>query len=107
MSDRGRNIFVIFTPVQCDSCKSVDDNSALREGDDSLQSYLLTLKSSHGVPPRKCRLKEEKKHDVRHMTTTANFLDGSCNTNRNTHGWRAADRHWWPVGVLPASAVEV
>jgi hypothetical protein len=55
--DTDENVFGGFTPVKWESpipyghCK----------GDDSLRSFLFTLRNPHGVPPRRFVLREEKK----------------------------------------------
>jgi hypothetical protein len=53
--DTNGNIFGGFTPVKWgfgDSWKA----------DDSLKSFLFTLKNPHNIPPRKFALKAEEKH---------------------------------------------
>jgi hypothetical protein len=52
--DTDGNVFGGFTPVEWDS-------RSYEKGDDSLRSFLFTLRNPHGVPPRKFALKEEKK----------------------------------------------
>jgi hypothetical protein len=47
-------VFGGFTPVEWDS-------HSCRKGDDSLRSFLFTLRNPHDVPPRKFALKDEKK----------------------------------------------
>jgi hypothetical protein len=54
ISDTDGNVFGGFMPVKWESgnkCK----------GDDSLRSFLFTLRNPHGVPPRKFPLRPEKK----------------------------------------------
>jgi hypothetical protein len=54
ISDTDGNVFGGFTPVEW-------ENSCSFKGDDSLRSFLFTLRNPHGVPPRKFKLKAEKK----------------------------------------------
>jgi hypothetical protein len=51
------NIFGGFTPVEWDSKSS-------SKADESLKSFLFTLKNPQNIPPRKFPLKEEKKHQA-------------------------------------------
>jgi hypothetical protein len=62
--DTDGNVFGGFTPVEWDSREwnwRYGDESNCFKGDDSLRSFLFTLRNPHGVPPRKFALKEEKK----------------------------------------------
>jgi hypothetical protein len=54
--DINGNIFGGFTPVKWES-----PTSNYTKGDDSLRSFILTLKNPHSVPPRKFALKPEQK----------------------------------------------
>jgi hypothetical protein len=54
IADTDGNIFGGFTPVGW-------GNNCGYKGDDSLRSFLFTLRNPHGVPPRKFALKAEKK----------------------------------------------
>jgi hypothetical protein len=56
ISDTKGNIFGGFTPVKWES-----PASGKWKGDDSLRSFLFTLRNPHGVPPRKFALKAERK----------------------------------------------
>jgi hypothetical protein len=57
ISDTDGNVFGGFTPAEWES----RTNSPYNKGDDSLRSFLFTLRNPHGVPPRKFALREEKK----------------------------------------------
>jgi hypothetical protein len=60
--DTDRNVFGGFTPVEWES--RMWDRRRLNncsKGDNSLRSFLFTLRNPHGVPPRKFALKEEMK----------------------------------------------
>jgi hypothetical protein len=70
-----------FTPVEWES------RVWNRKGDDSLQSFLVTLQNPHGVPPRKFALKAEGKQDA--IWCYSAFGDcvcvsDNCNANRNS-----------------------
>jgi hypothetical protein len=52
--DTDGNVFGGFTPVKWQTRGG-------SKGDDSLRSFLFTLKNPHGVPPRKFALKADKK----------------------------------------------
>jgi hypothetical protein len=62
--DTDGNVFGGFTPVEWESrlwnWKSGKDDNCWK-GDDSLRSFLFTLRNPHGVPPRKLALKKEEK----------------------------------------------
>jgi hypothetical protein len=47
--------------VNWESCVWVGDGSNTLKGDDSLRSFLFTLRNPHGVPPRKFTLRGEQK----------------------------------------------
>jgi hypothetical protein len=57
-------VFGGFTPVNWESHvwngKDGKENNCVK-GDDSMRSFLFTLRNPHGVPPRKFALREEKK----------------------------------------------
>jgi hypothetical protein len=65
IQDTDGNVFGGFTPVEWASPvwnnQGGDKNNTLR-GDDSLRSFLFTLRNPHSVPPRKFALKAEGKH---------------------------------------------
>jgi hypothetical protein len=54
--DTDGNVFGGFTPVEWES-----RTRNFYKGDDSLRSFLFTLRNPHGVPPRKFALKERMK----------------------------------------------
>jgi hypothetical protein len=57
-------VFGGFTPIKWESRqwneKQGNENNCWN-GDDSLQSFLFTLRNPHGVPPRKFALRKDKK----------------------------------------------
>jgi hypothetical protein len=91
ISDTDGNVFGGFTPVEWESglaCK----------GDDSLRSFLFTLRNPHGVPPRKFALRAERKHNAisLYFGYCAAFGDtvlaecdiavsNNCNANRDSY----------------------
>jgi hypothetical protein len=65
--DTGGNVFGGFTPLKWEGGKWIQKQH--KEGpvakcDDSLESFLFTLKNPHGIPPTKFRLKAEKKKEA-------------------------------------------
>jgi hypothetical protein len=64
ISDTDGNVFGGFTPVKWESrewnWRWGDENNCWK-GDDSLRSFLFTLRNPRGVPPRKFALNAEKK----------------------------------------------
>jgi hypothetical protein len=63
--DTKENIFGGFTPVEWESRKwnkKYDDESNCWKADDSLKSFLFTLKNPHNIPARRFALKAEE-HD--------------------------------------------
>jgi archaellum component FlaC len=56
--DTKGNIFGGFTPVEWESGNSHKPEKA----DDSLKSFLFTLKNPHNIPPRRFALKDKMKH---------------------------------------------
>jgi hypothetical protein len=56
-ADTDGNMFGGFTPVEWEP-----DRYGMFRGDDSLRSFLFTLRNPHGVPPRKFTLRAERKH---------------------------------------------
>jgi hypothetical protein len=84
--DTNGNVFGGFTPVEWDS-------SGKWKGDDSLRSFLFTLRSPHGVPPRKFALKKDKKEKAIwcYSRCCAAFGDDdigvcdNCNTNSDRY----------------------
>jgi hypothetical protein len=55
--DTKRNVFGGFTPVEWDSSNSL-------KADDSLRSFLFTLKNPHNIPARRFALKAERKGEA-------------------------------------------
>jgi hypothetical protein len=72
ISDTEGNVFGGFTPVKWESRewnrKGRKENNCY-QGDDSLQSFLFTLRNLYGVPPRKFALKAEKKQYAIYCTS--------------------------------------
>jgi hypothetical protein len=56
IADTDGNVFGGFTPVRW--------ARGGRKGDDSLRSFLFTLRNPHGVPPQKFALRAEKRHSA-------------------------------------------
>jgi hypothetical protein len=90
--DTDGNVFGGFTPAKCES-----STSSKLKGDDTLWSFLFTLRNPHGVPPRKFALKKEKKRNAIYCSSRccAGFgqsyyggcnilVDDHCNTNNNS-----------------------
>jgi hypothetical protein len=61
IEDTDGNVFGGFTPVEWESRVWTGTSKDMVKGDDSLRSFLFTLRNPHGVPPRKFALKEEMK----------------------------------------------
>jgi hypothetical protein len=65
--DTKGNIFGGFTPVKWESRvhdgKFGDENNCFK-ADNSLKSFLFTLKNPHNIPARRFALKAEKKHEA-------------------------------------------
>jgi hypothetical protein len=61
--DTDGNVFGGFTPVEWES-SSPRQEYGYTTGDDSLRSFLFTLRNPHGVPPRKFALKKERKESA-------------------------------------------
>jgi hypothetical protein len=59
--DTNGNVFGGFTPVKWESRKWNGRAEEMLKGDDSLRSFLFTLRNPHDVPPRKFALKEKEK----------------------------------------------
>jgi hypothetical protein len=84
--DTNGNIFGGFTPVKWDDDEYGEDDD-LWKADESLKSFLFTLKNPHNIPPRKFRLKEKAKHKaiICNSTWGPNFCDfgvaDKCNAN--------------------------
>jgi hypothetical protein len=74
--DTDGNVFGGFTPVEWESRvpNSPFDSSNCWKGDDSLRSFLFTLRNPHCVPPRKLTLKKENKEKA--IFCDSNFCGG-------------------------------
>jgi hypothetical protein len=59
--DTTGNIFGGFTPVKWESRSKIGDGNNRFKGDESLMSFLFTLKNPHNLPARKFPLIEEEK----------------------------------------------
>jgi hypothetical protein len=99
IEDTDGNIFGGFTPVEWES-----RTSNYYKGDDSLRSFLFTLRNPHGVPPRKFALKEKRKGMAIgcYSDWCAVFRDGiwvcnNCNTNNES--FTAIGTYWDDDGV--------
>jgi hypothetical protein len=77
--DTNGNIFGGFTPVEWDS-------SGTFKGDDSLKSFLFTLKNPHNIPPRKFALNPETKETaiICDAEQGPHFVDIGIGDNANT-----------------------
>jgi hypothetical protein len=87
ISDTDGNVFGGFTPVKWESPARWK-----HKVDDSLQSFLFTLRNLNGVPPRKVALRVEKKPSAIDCTSSycATFGDwisvlDNCSTHRELH----------------------
>jgi hypothetical protein len=93
ISDTKRNIFGGFTPVKWESVKGDGDGMNCYKGDDSLRSFLFTLRNPRGVPPRKFALRAESKQFAIDCTSERGPVFGGCicvdencnNTNTYNH----------------------
>jgi hypothetical protein len=94
--DTKGNIFGGFTPVEWESREwngKLWDEDNRSKGDDSLKSFLFTLKNPRNIPPRRFALKAEKKHQAITCDSTGGPHFGSdydlgvsnfCNLNPNS-----------------------
>jgi hypothetical protein len=105
IADPDGNVFGGFTPVKWES-RIFEEG----KGDDSLRSFLFTLRNPHGVPPRKFALKAEMKEYAIYCYSTccASFgyravfggygyngdidISDNCNTNRDS--FTRIGTHW-------------
>jgi hypothetical protein len=86
IADTDGNVFGGFTPVKW-------ENNCGYKGDDSLRSFLFTLRNPRGVPPRKFALKADKKQNALWCNSTRCALFGcgcisvydNCNKNTNSY----------------------
>jgi hypothetical protein len=93
ISDTKGNIFGGFTPVKWESA------SWTHKDDDSLRSFLFTLRNPYGVPPRKFALKEETKDYAIYCHSAWCAAFGSCigvsdNCNAHRDSWTHIGTHW-------------
>jgi hypothetical protein len=90
--DTKGNIFGGFTPVEWESRvsngKQGEENNCWK-ADDSLKSFLFTLKNTHNIPPRRFVLKPEGKQQAINCNSGLgpSFYDLGVvdNCNRNTN----------------------
>jgi hypothetical protein len=82
--DTGGNVFGGFTPLQWESgCKL--------KCDDSLKSFLFTLKNPHNTPARKFALKAENKEDAICCDSECGpyfadlYVSGNCSANTDSY----------------------
>jgi hypothetical protein len=94
IADTDGNVFGGFTPLAWESRtpRSFRDNSNCYKCDDSLQSFLFTLRNPHGVPPRKFALRAEKKEKAIYCWSAWGAVFGSDiavadSCNANTHSF--------------------
>jgi hypothetical protein len=83
--DTDGNVFGGFTPVKWES-------GLKYKGDDSLRSFLFTLRNLHGVPPRKFALRKEEKESAIYCNFNCgpqfgNGIGVQDNCNRNRKSW--------------------
>jgi hypothetical protein len=89
-----RNVFGGVAPVEWElrqwNGKGGDENNCLK-GDDSLRSFLFTLRNPHCVPPRKFALRAERKQYTIYCKSESGPLfcgcivvRDNCNTNRDS-----------------------
>jgi hypothetical protein len=95
--DTKGNIFGGFTPVKWESRVwnwKAGEESNTWKGDDSLNSFLFTLKNPHNFPARRFRLKEDQKHHAigcrsglgpRFGCRCNIAVSDECNTNLESH----------------------
>jgi hypothetical protein len=71
------NVFGGFTPVEWEACPGgfIPPHNKI---DESLQSFLFSLKNPHSVPPRKFVLKEEKKQYAIYCDAKCGPAFGDC-----------------------------
>jgi hypothetical protein len=96
--DTKGNIFGGFTPVEWESRewnnKSGEEDNRWK-ADDSLKSFLFTLKNPHNIAARRLPLKDERKHEAIACDLKwgplfgddVNIYNGS-NANTNSNTWR-------------------
>jgi hypothetical protein len=90
-------VFGGFTPVEWESRKwngkSWDENNCYK-GEDSMRSFLFTLRNPHGVPPRKFALKKQKREfaircdsECGSQFCTVIDVNDNCTKNRESFTW--------------------
>jgi hypothetical protein len=94
IADTDGNVFGGFTPVEWES-----DAHGKWKGDDSLRSFLFTLRNLHGVPPRKFALTAEWKHHAISCTFAWGPVVGNCigisdNCNANRDSFTRIGTRW-------------
>jgi hypothetical protein len=64
--DENGNIFGGFTPTlwESRSVRDLGDALSALKGDDSGSSFLFTVKNMHGIPPRKFKLRSERRNQA-------------------------------------------
>jgi hypothetical protein len=95
ISDTKGNVFGGFTPVKWESGRG-----GKYKCDDSLRSFLFTLRNPRGVPPRKFALKAEKKQNAISCNSADvatfgwNDICVSDNCNKNTDNITRIGTNW-------------
>jgi hypothetical protein len=95
--DTDGNIFGGFTPVEWESLEwngKYGKKSNLRKADDSLRSFVFTLKNPHNIPARRFALKAEKRLESIYCDSEdcpvfggAIAVLGDCNANTRSVTW--------------------
>jgi hypothetical protein len=94
--DTRGNIFGGFTPVKWESRvwnSKWDNENNCKKADNSLKSFLFTLKNPHNIPVRRFVLKaEEKKRAIWCDSKDGPrfcgiFISDNCNANTRSHTW--------------------
>jgi hypothetical protein len=94
IADTDGNVFGGFTPVKWESrvwnAKNGKESNTCK-GDNSLRSFLFTLRNPHGVPPRKFALMAEWKQGAIRCNSALGpafgngiFVFDNCNANRDS-----------------------
>jgi hypothetical protein len=92
IADTDGNVFGGFTPVEWESVRKY-------KGDDSLRSFLFTLRNPHGVPPRKFALRAEEKQCAIYCDSAWGPAFGNCiwvsnNCNANRESFTCIGTNW-------------
>jgi hypothetical protein len=102
IADTDGNVFNGFTPVEWESRvwngKQWDGNNCLK-GDNSLRSFLFTLRNPQGIPPRKFALKAEEKQGAICCNSEWGSIFGNCivvsnNCNANRRSYTLLGTRW-------------